>query len=232
MKEGDFELLYERGWMVLPDVERRHDNAALLAIAHALGSISRRALPHRSGLVERDGVQRVEALASPPADQFGKPLLSGHHAAFPLHSDEAFAAKPCHYVLLHCWRADPAGAGTSLLATRERIEAIADDDTRQPLQALRLDYPFGPATTLSPGLLRYNRSEVESLLQRHELPLCPATRRWMDRFDAVFESVAESLVLAPGDLLLIDNHRTLHGRTALAAGSPRLLKRVRVDAFG
>jgi alpha-ketoglutarate-dependent taurine dioxygenase len=232
MMATDFESLHERGWMVVPEVDTGHDNVALLACANTLGSISRRALPHRSGLVERDGVQRVEALASPPADQFGKPLLSGHHAAFPLHSDESFAAQPCRYVLLHCWRADPAGAGASLLATRERIEAAVDDDTRQALQSLRFDYPFGPATTLSPGLLRYNRSEIESLLQRQELPLPRATRTWLDRFDAVFESAAESLVLAPGDLLLIDNHRTLHGRTAFAAGSPRLLKRVRVDVLG
>jgi alpha-ketoglutarate-dependent taurine dioxygenase len=230
MTETKVAALLERGWMLVPEVERGRDNAALLALARGLGSISLRALPHRSGLVENEGVQRVETLASPFADQFGKPPLSGHHVAFPLHSDEAFAALPCRYVLLHCWRADPAGGGASPLATRERIEAAIDDETRQALQSLRLDYPFGRATTLSPALLRYNRSEIESLLQRRDLPLSPATRTWLDRFDSVFAAAAESVVLAPGDLLLIYNHRTRHGRTAFPAGSPRLLKRVLVDA--
>lgn len=217
--------------MRVSGVECRSDNAALLAWARALGSVSLRALPHRSGLVERGGVQRVEALASAPADQFGKPLMSGHHAAFPLHSDEAFAALPCRYVLLHCWRADPAGGGVSLLATRERIEALGDVDTGHALRSLPLAYPFGQTTTLLPGLLRYNRSEIESLRQRRDLPLPPETRAWLDRFDALFAAAAERVLLEPGDLLLIDNHRTLHGRTAFAAGSPRLLKRVRVDAL-
>jgi alpha-ketoglutarate-dependent taurine dioxygenase len=79
--------------------------------------------------------------------------------------------------------------------------------------------------------LRYNRSEIESLRQRRDLPLPPETRSWLDRFDALFAAAAETVLLDPGDLLLIDNHRTLHGRTAFAAGSPRLLKRVRVDAL-
>jgi alpha-ketoglutarate-dependent taurine dioxygenase len=80
--------------------------------------------------------------------------------------------------------------------------------------------------------LRYNRSEIESLRQRRDLPLPPETRAWLDRFDALFAAAAETVLLEPGDLLLIDNHRTLHGRTAFPAGSPRLLKRVRVDALG
>lgn len=229
--ETDLCGLIERGWMRVPGVERCGDNGALLAWAKRLGAISHRALPHRSGLVEPAGVQRVEALASAPADQFGKPLLSGHHAAFPLHSDEAFAALPCRYVLLHCWRADPEGAGASLLATRERIEALADGDSGQALRSLTLDYPCGSTTTLAPGLLRYNRSEIESLWQRRDQLLAPETRAWLDRFDALFAAAAEPLLLQPGELLLIDNHRTLHGRTAFAAGSPRLLKRVRVDAL-
>ena len=70
------------------------DNASLLRIARELGAVSTRALPRRSGLVEGEGVQRVEALAEAPRDQFGKPLLSGHHAAFALHSDESFLAQP------------------------------------------------------------------------------------------------------------------------------------------
>ncbi len=216
----------------MPRLACRPDNAPLLAVARALGTVSLRALPHRSGLVESEGVQRVAALASPPADQFGKPLLSGHHAAFPLHSDEAFAIRPCRYVLLHCWSADPEGGGQSLLARRERIEALADAAILNGLLSLRLDYPCGPSSTLSAGLMRYNRLEVEGHGQRRQGRLEAQTQEWLDRFDATFAVAAESVTLAPGDLLIVDNHRTLHGRTAFAAGSPRLLKRVRVDAAG
>jgi alpha-ketoglutarate-dependent taurine dioxygenase len=224
------DVLQQRGWARLPGLPCRQDNAPLLALARALGTVSMRALPWRSGLVEEEGVQRVAALAATPSDQFGKPLLSAHHTAFPLHSDEAFAARPCRYVLLHCWQADPAGGGQSLLATRERIEALADAATARALRAERLDYPGGPSVTLAPGLMRYNRQEVEGHQRRHHGRLQAATQVWLDRFDAAFLNAAERVTLAPGDLLIVDNHRTLHGRTAFAAGSPRLLKRVRVDA--
>jgi len=222
--------LRERGWTRLTGLACNPDNGPLLAIARALGSVSLRALPHRSGLVEPDGVQRVAALASPPADQFGKPLLSGHHTAFPLHSDEAFAERPCPYVLLHCWQADPDGGGESLLATRERIAACADAATLHYLLHRRFAYPFGLTSTLSPGLLRYNRREIEGHAQRQRQPIGTETGQVLDRLDTTFLQAADPVMLAPGDLLIIDNHHTLHGRGAFSAGSPRLLKRQRVDA--
>jgi alpha-ketoglutarate-dependent taurine dioxygenase len=224
------DALHERGWTCMPGLDCRADNAPLLAVARALGTVSMRALPWRSGLVEQEGVQRVAALPSTPSDQFGKPLLSAHHSAFALHSDEAFAARPCRYVLLHCWQADPDGGGQSLLATRQGIEAPADATTRRALLAERFDYPCGPSVTLAPDLLRYNRHEVEAHQRRHYGHLLAATQPWLDRLDAAFLAAAEYVTLAPGELLIVDNHRTLHGRSAFAAGSPRLLKRVRVDA--
>lgn len=226
------DALLARGWTRLSGLDCRPDNAPLLAIARALGTVSMHALPWRSGLVEEAGVQRVAALASTPGDQFGKPLLSAHHTTFPLHSDEAFAARPCRYVLLHCWQADPDGGGQSLLATRQRIEALADAATRHALLAERFDYPCGPSVTLAPALMRYNRQEVEGQQRRHYGHLLAETQPWLDRLDAAFLAAAEHVSLAPGDLLIVDNHRTLHGRSAFAAGSPRLLKRVRVDAAG
>jgi alpha-ketoglutarate-dependent taurine dioxygenase len=204
------------------------DNAALLEVARTLGEASRRALPHRSGLVESHGVQRVEALDKAPCDQFGQTLRSGHHGAFPLHSDEAFLAHPCRYVLLHCWCADPDGGGESLLASRNAIEASADLPTLLALRAHAFAYPSGEAPVLSPQLLRYNRAEIEGQARRSGRAVALASRSWLDQFDALFDTIALTITLAEGDLLLIDNHRVLHGRSAFAPGSPRLLKRIRV----
>lgn len=218
----------QRGWLLLRGVPCEQDNAALLAIARSLGEVSMQSLPYRSGLVEADGVQRVEALMDAPLDQFEQPLRSGHHGAFPLHSDEAFLQRPCRYVLLHCWRADPCGGGESLLAWRTAIESAADMPLLQALRGREFAYPAGNASVIGPQLLRYNRAEVEGHARRTNRALDAAQREWLDRFDALFASAALSLSLAAEDLLLIDNHRVLHGRTAFAPGSPRMLKRVRV----
>ena len=192
----------QRGWLLRHGVTCRSDNADLLAIARALGDVSMRALPHRSGLVERHGVQRVEALAEAPRDQFDQILKSGHHGAFPLHSDEAFLEDPCRFVLLHCWRADPEGGGESLLAWRSAIEASADLPTLLALRAHAFAYPVGDAPVLSPQLLRYNRAEIEGQARRSGRALPEASRSWLDRFDALFDSIALEITLKEGDALI------------------------------
>ena len=219
----------ERSISIVRGVALDADNASLLRIARELGAVSTRALPRRSGLVEGEGVQRVEALAEAPRDQFGKPLLSGHHAAFALHSDESFLAQPCRYVLLHCWRADPESGGETVLAERDRIVSLADAETLQALRTWRLPYPSGDSVTLDGDLVRYHRDEILGCVARRGEALSAQQSEWMTRFEALFQSAARRIRLLPGDLLILDNHRVLHGRTAFAPGSPRLLKRVRVE---
>jgi alpha-ketoglutarate-dependent taurine dioxygenase len=205
------------------------DNGPLLAIARALGPLSLRSLPRRSGLVEAEGVQRVEALSNVPNDQFGQPLRSADHNDFPLHSDEAFLDLPCRYVLLHCWQPDPHGGGVNMIARRESIERLASPVQLAVLRGRKFPYPTGGSVAMNNRLLRYNRGEIEGTAHRRNRPLDNEQQAQLDDFDRLFSAAAESIVLNAGDLLLIDNHRTLHGRTAFAPGSPRLLKRVRVE---
>lgn len=246
--------LAERGYARLRGVPLEASNQTLLTVARELGEISVRALSGRAALREAGGVQRVEALAKPPLDQHGLVLRSASAGPFALHSDEAFCAQPCRYVLLHCWRADPVGGGATLLASREGIERAADAPTLDALSRQCWPWLFGDAPVLSATLLRYNRIEVEQQASvsgpaapepwragfeseiEHTANRETATQalnaaaksHWLDAFDELFANCAESLMLESGDLLVIDNHRVLHGRTDFAAASPRLLKRVRV----
>jgi alpha-ketoglutarate-dependent taurine dioxygenase len=223
------DALHARGVAVLRDVPCDPDNAALRMLGAELGAPSLHGLPYRSGLVEAGGVQRVEALADAPLDQFGEPLLSGHHAAFPLHSDEAFLERPAQWVILHCWRSDADGDGVCVLADRDDAVRVADMPTRNALRGLALPYPHATTVTLADdGLLRYNRRECEGAALRKAVPLTAAQSEWLDRFDMLFDAIGRTLLLLPGDALVIDNHRMLHGRTAFGAGSQRLLKRLRI----
>ena len=54
---------------------------------------------------------------------------------------------------------------------------------------------LGCFAVFSVVLLRYNRSEVESLKQRRNLQLPPVALGWLDRFDAVFATAAEPEVI-------------------------------------
>lgn len=214
------------GWLRLSGVPCEADNASLRALGAELGEVSTQALSHRLGVVEDGAVQRVQDLARMARDRYGKSLLSAGHAEFAPHSDEAFLAEPARWVLLHCWQPDPAGAGLSRLARRDEIWALADRSARQLLTALALPYPCGEFPVLdAQGRLRFNRNDcLAAAAPARQAALATA----LAPLQALFAEAACSLALAAGDLLVIDNWRTLHGRDAFAAGSPRLLKRLRL----
>lgn len=217
------------GFALLHDVPCVADNADLLTIGQRLGPPSLRAMARRSGLVEADGVQRVEDLGTAALDQFGKPLLSSHHAAFPLHSDEAFLVQPARWVLLHCWRADPAGNGLCLLADGSKLLDVTDAAMAMALKNVTLPYAAGDFPVIDTlGAVRFNAAECDSAATLRQIALNDTERNMIERTQSMLDSACFQLSLQPGDLLIIDNHRMLHGRTAFAAGSLRLLKRLRI----
>jgi alpha-ketoglutarate-dependent taurine dioxygenase len=203
-------------------------NQALRAMAAELGSVSTRGLSHRAGLVESGAVQRVQALPGRVVDQFAKSLRSAGSDAFALHTDESFCLQPARWVLLHCWQPADLG-GDTLLLTADEMLAQAPREARIALEQLRLPYPCGDRVTIEPsGAARFNTEEVECAALRRGIPLSLPQRGWLARFEQFFARNARRLRLDAGDLLIIDNWRVLHGRTAFAASSGRLLKRLRV----
>ena len=214
--------------MRIRDVPLHPENQALRALAAELGPVSTRGLSHRAGLVESGAVQRVEALPGPVLDQYAKSLRSASSDAFALHSDESFCLQPARWVLLHCWQSAELG-GDTLLLTVEEILAQVSREARIALEQLRLPYPCGDRVTIEPsGGLRFNAEEVESAAARRGIPLSLPQRGWLARFEQLFARQASRLRMDAGDLLIIDNWRILHGRTAFDASSGRLLKRLRV----
>jgi alpha-ketoglutarate-dependent taurine dioxygenase len=229
MLAGWQQALTVNGFALLRDVPCLPDNAALIALGQQLGSPSLRALAHRSGLVEADGVQRVEALAKPARDQFGKTLLSSHFAAFPLHTDEAFLPQPARWVLLHCWRADPSGNGMCLLADGSKLLESADAAMAIALPTMLLPYAAGDFPVIDArARVRFNGAECESAAQLRQVALNDRERDMIQRAQGLANRLAFAVSLQRGDVLIVDNWRMLHGRTAFAAGSSRMLKRLRI----
>jgi len=220
-------VLNEHGLLRVCGVPLDRDNRSLREIGKCLGRVSTRGQPVRSGGVEAGAVVRVETLTSQPRDQFGKRLISASALAFPLHTDESFCAIPARWVLLHCWRHDPDGGESTFARVDELAAAL---NTRRFEQQFTLPYPIGDRPLIGANsMLRFNAAEVEGeIAMRRRLP-SQEERQLMERVDSIFNAHAIRFRLAPGDLLVIDNHRVAHGRSAFDPLSGRLLKRLRVE---
>lgn len=193
------------------------DNSQLLAVGCQLGRVSQQAISRHPELYEANGVQRVVALQAPAKDAFGKALRSASRADFPLHTDQSFLPAPCRYVLLHCWQAAVRG-GETLLANGKQLLARADRNLQLALSQYRFRYAFGESTTEA-AIWRFSAEDIRVDM--------PRDAHWRDAIAAHLAAHASPLMLAQGDLLIIDNHRWLHGRTAFEG--ERMLKRLRAD---
>jgi alpha-ketoglutarate-dependent taurine dioxygenase len=236
LEYGDYEpesladRIAERGWLLVRGVPCWIGNVALLDLAASFGRIKRHGPNLGDPAREGEAVGIVRSFAKPIADRSGKTMLSTMAADHHLHTDESFYATPSRYVLLHCWRPDPAGGGISLIATAEDALARLTPEERRNCARFRYSWRGVVSPILAampdnaPPRLRFNIREADCL----EDPRA-AGDALAQRFACAAAEAALELPMAEGDCLLLDNWRVLHGRTAFAPDSPRLLKRVGVD---
>lgn len=172
--------------------------------------------------------------------------VSTTSAAFPLHTDSVVMSRPHEYVCLACCRAEPDTGGVSKVLHVDRLRALLEQRvSAECVKALEqpvfrfplLDADEGPRIQHVP-ILSWSDGRATIRYRRDVLGIDakdPRARQCADalaELDAVVadERVPAWLSLAPGDVLLLDNRRVLHGRTAIAAGASRLLWRIRMTA--
>lgn len=158
--------------------------------------------------------------------------LSRTHGAMQLHTDSSYDIRPHELIAFQMVRADDIG-GETVLAPVDEVLACLDAETcavlKQPL------FPFGKircAVICGDGnkvRIRYYRRQILPWLdplKRQSGALLQA----MNRLDNALARVGERyrLRLDSGDVLILNNHKVLHGRTALPEGSQRLMYRFRV----
>ncbi len=222
--------LAEQGWLLVAGVPCWIGNTALLDLAATIGPIKSHG-PYRGDLArEGESVNIIRALPEPIPDMSGKIMLSTMAIDHHMHTDESFFATPSRYVLLHCWRPDPAGGGLNTVADLADVLARLTDAERADCARLRYGWRGveAPIVVAPPGggppRVRFNVREAQCLERD------PAAGDALaQRFAHAAEEAAVGLALGPGDCLVLDNWRVLHGRTAFAPDSPRLLKRVGVE---
>lgn len=156
------------------------------------------------------------------------------HQALPPHTDSAYSARPHSLVAFQMVRSDPGG-GRSFIVPVADIVASLDSETlarlREPLFAFgKKDRPilWGRAGEES---MRYYRAQMETaLLLRGSAPL--RGEAMLDTLDTVLARLARKreFALRDGEVLFVNNHKALHGRTSFAPDSRRLMFRYRAHA--
>jgi alpha-ketoglutarate-dependent taurine dioxygenase len=168
---------------------------------------------------------------------------------FDLHTDSTFADRPHDVIGMACVTPAADGSGRSLLLPVDRVvRALRAAGRHAEVAELgRPLFPFpaaGPPGARPPRLrpvltdsagrarIRYRRDLLErgrTEAAAHGLDIAAAGPVLVALAHALADpDLPTGLLLAPGEYLLLDNARVLHGRTAVTAGSGRRLRRLKL----
>lgn len=177
-------------------------------------------------------VEQRDDIITDEATFFQFPYKSGR--ALPCHTDTSFIPEPFDLVALHCIRNDPAGGRTVLVRLPDLLARL-DTRVQRALLDVPVPFEFGEATVLRRepwGMsIRYNRREIDPYCGPGGLGPMGEVLDLLDRA-LEFDKASEVLDLRPGECLLVDNRRVLHGRTQLSPGNSRLMVRGRCYVGG
>lgn len=229
------------------------DEAALPATPALPGSVQRRATVPAAMLTmvacglgeplaylaEKSGALVQDVVPVPGQDTF-----HGNAGSAPLsfHTENGFHPHPPDYVVFLCLRADhDRTAGLRTAGIREALPLLTPAD-RQALSAP--EFITTPPPSFSPDAAA-NKPEPTPrpvlsgaaedpdirMAQLVTTPLTPRATAALSAFGRACEATARTHRLTPGDLVVIDNRVTVHGRTAFHPrydGADRWLQRTYV----
>ncbi|APY85530.1 L-asparagine oxygenase [Streptomyces alfalfae] len=158
------------------------------------------------------------------------------------HTENGFHPHPPDYVIFLCLRADhDRRAGMRLVGLRQALPLLtpASRDALFAPEFITTPPPsFGPdragsQPVVEPRAVLSGAAEDPDIrmAQLVTTPLTPRATTALTEFGRACEATARTLCLAPGDLVIIDNRVTVHGRTAFHPrydGEDRWLQRTYV----
>ncbi len=212
----------ERGSMQKGDTTSEF---ALLSIARSLGQPVGY-LPEHGGAIIQN-LFPVEATAT-------QQVSTSSSVDLFFHTETAFHPHRPRYLLLLCLRGDP-NARTTLCS----IDAVLDDFTAAELDVLRsprfrtgVDASFGGSANDHGDTIPVLSGTAEQPTMVFDADLMIGidheSERILQKLSARISERATAVVLEPGDLLVIDNSRAVHGRSPFPArfdGTDRWLQR-------
>lgn len=141
---------------------------------------------------------------------------------FPLHTDVSYVPNPPRFMLLHCVHPDPEGGGINLLADCNKALALLHDSDHETISTRLFNFLYPPNC-------REGQSQAyaifENSLWRYKyssMRFPEGAAQAVERFNQLLTDISIPVSLNRGDLLIVDNHRIAHGRTAFKHVDPSL----------
>ena len=211
--------------MHAPDGEAPSERA-LLSAARRLGTAV--------GYRQEHGGQIVQNIY-PLRDSVGQQISTSSDVQLAFHTETAFHPHKSRYLLLLCLRGD-RGAATTLCsydAVAPHLTSTTRATLAQPRFRIGVDLSFGRGdgwTTDPLPIVTDGRGGRATFTYDGELTvgLDPGAQHALAELADAIAAEHTSLVLEAGDLLVIDNHRAVHGRSPFLArfdGTDRWLQR-------
>jgi len=155
-----------------------------------------------------------------------------------LHTETAFHPYPPDYVFLLCLRGDPTAFTTyaNLEAVLKKIGETTQKVLRQPWYTTRVDASFilngQEDKSIEMPILYGEKQETRIVYDRFLMKgTSIAARRALDELNNAIKSSTKKIALKTGELMIIDNRKTVHGRlpfTPKYDGTDRWLMRTLV----
>lgn len=145
------------------------------------------------------------------------------------HTDGAFEDPSPRFMALYVVREDRYGGGESLLVevaavlkrlTARSLETLRSTPVRfrAPAEYVKVAAYRDAPIAFGQGLMRYRRAIIDERL-------CPAAKQSLDELDAAIAAVEPiRLLMHSGTILILDNARFLHARTAVHDPDRHLLR--------
>lgn len=165
----------------------------------------------------------------------------GGHESERLHTDTADWEPPVELISMVCVRADPDGGGHSRIldvdTIREEVNERLGSATLERLESEPVPWQLAPywgggvrwRTVLTKSSICWRRYTIDLALDSTGAKLSDEMLRSLESFEDVISTMPHTLdfLMREGELLFSDNHRTIHARTPIAAGtaSDRLMIR-------
>ncbi|NJN86256.1 MAG: L-asparagine oxygenase [Leptolyngbyaceae cyanobacterium SL_7_1] len=148
----------------------------------------------------------------------------GSKTRLQFHRETVFHPYAPEYLLLVCLRSDHDHIAETTHASISHALPLLSEDHRsllfQPLYRTGIDYSFGNVQTVKgngPVLPVLYGNPTDPFLNYDEDLMVATTAEAEDALDALKQAIASvyrGVKLVPGDLLCIDNRRTVHGRSS------------------
>lgn len=157
----------------------------------------------------------------------------GGHESERLHTDTADWEPPVELISMVCVRADPDGGGRSRIldvdTIRKEVNAQLGSATLERLESEPVPWQLAPywgggvswRPILTKSSVCWRRYTIDLALDSTGARLSNEMLQALDSFEKVVSTTPRTLdfLMSEGELLFSDNHRTIHARTPIAAGT-------------